>query len=420
MNEEQWPAEAALDPSSVEPHPTRKVWSSAFQGGSPWAAPGRTEGRTWDSAITPEVRCPDVLAHADFLRSLELEKRRADRSNSPLSMVLFRSQLDDADGRSVHRLCTLMQGCTRETDKLGRLDSGDVAVVLPDTNAGGRQMFIDKILAEGFELNLSTASATYPDQLFASLAAGHVAVPTGSLMLDDVADAPHSYPLKRTLDVVGASVALVLLSPLMLAAAIAIVTTSPGPVIFRQKRLGKGGQPFVFYKFRSMTNGSDERIHQRYVTDLINGKIAPCDPLTADAAAIHGATNGSTNGAKSNGAPYKIHADPRITRVGRILRQWSIDEIPQFVNVLLGDMSLVGPRPPIPYEASNYKAWHLRRISQVRPGITGLWQVEGRSSVTFDEMVRMDLRYIQSCSLQVDVKILLKTVKVVLRCDGAR
>jgi len=145
----------------------------------------------------------------------------------------------------------------------------------------------------------------------------------------------------------------------------------------------------------------DDRIHRAYVTNLINGNL-----------------EGTNQGDKEKPL-YKIKADPRVTPVGRIIRKASIDELPQLFNVLKGDMSLVGPRPPLPYEAEKYQSWHLRRVSELKPGITGLWQVEGRSKTSFDDMVRMDLRYIQRCSLMLDLKILIKTVKVVLRCDGA-
>src|SRR6202165_2451708 len=187
----------------------------------------------------------------------------------------------------------------------------------------------------------------------------------------------------------------------MLIIAAAIRITSSGPVIFKQARLGKRGVPFVFYKFRSMSVNADDRIHRAYVASLISGDH-------------EGINQGNT--AKPL---YKLKSDPRVTRVGRVIRKTSMDELPQLFNVLKGDMSLVGPRPPIPYEAEKYEAWHLRRILEIRPGITGLWQVEGRSKTSFDDMVRLDLRYIRDCSLMLDLKILIKTVKVVLRCDGA-
>ena len=152
-----------------------------------------------------------------------------------------------------------------------------------------------------------------------------------------------------------------------------------------------------------MAAGGDDRIHRAYVADLIDGKPDPRE------------SSGDTGQRL-----YKLQSDPRITPVGRFIRKTSIDELPQLFNVLKGDMSLVGPRPPIPYEAARYQAWHLRRLLSAKPGMTGLWQVEGRSKVSFDEMVRMDLRYIRDCSLDMDLRILAKTVKVVLRCEGAK
>jgi lipopolysaccharide/colanic/teichoic acid biosynthesis glycosyltransferase len=201
--------------------------------------------------------------------------------------------------------------------------------------------------------------------------------------------------------VVGSIVALVMLSPLMLVVAAAIKLTSPGPVVFRQQRIGQGGVPFTFYKFRSMRTDTDDQVHREYVASLIDGKPAP-------------AGNGAAAG------QFKMKADPRVTAVGRLIRKTSIDELPQFYNVLIGDMSLVGPRPPVPYEAERYKAWHRRRVFELKPGLTGIWQVEGRSRVSFDDMVRMDLRYLRHCSLRFDLAVLLRTVFVVLACRGAR
>jgi lipopolysaccharide/colanic/teichoic acid biosynthesis glycosyltransferase len=211
----------------------------------------------------------------------------------------------------------------------------------------------------------------------------------------------NGYRAKRALDVVGATIAILLSSPVMLLTAIAVGLTSPGPIILKQVRLGKRGVPFVFYKFRSMVVGGDDRIHREYVTSLISGDL-------------EGLNQGS-----AERPLYKIKSDPRVTPVGRFIRKTSIDELPQLFNVLKGEMSLVGPRPPLAYEAEKYQSWHLRRILEAKPGMTGIWQVEGRSRTSFDDMVRMDLRYIESSSLIVDLKILIKTVKVVFGCEGA-
>jgi lipopolysaccharide/colanic/teichoic acid biosynthesis glycosyltransferase len=330
--------------------------------------------------------------------------RRADRSGGLLSVVVFRlastARLNDAV-----RLQEILLSGKRETDILGRLDEGVLAVICPDTGAEGIARFIQKIAEVAGALAYTTESATYPDQLIAELAASAEPDTSPSPLLRADLQVPRrdGYLLKRPLDIVGALVALVIFAPIMLATAIAVRMSSPGPIIFRQIRLGKGGKPFAFYKFRSMFVNGDDRIHREYVKSLINGEHDKVNQQSSDGA----------------NPVYKMKADPRITWVGRIIRKTSIDELPQLFNVLKGDLSLVGPRPPLPYEADNYRSWHLRRVLDVKPGITGLWQVEGRSVVTFDEMVRMDLTYVRGCSLALDLKILVRTVRVVLRCEGA-
>jgi lipopolysaccharide/colanic/teichoic acid biosynthesis glycosyltransferase len=194
---------------------------------------------------------------------------------------------------------------------------------------------------------------------------------------------------------------LVLLAPIFAAVALAIKLTSKGPVFFRQERIGRHGKPFVFLKFRTMYADNDSSLHQEYVRQLIAGKAQP-NP-----------SNGNGTGV------YKITSDPRITRVGGLLRRTSIDELPQLINVLRGEMSLVGPRPPVPYEVGAYDIWHRCRLLEAAPGITGLWQVNGRSRVRFDDMVRLDIRYARTWSLWLDIKILLHTPHAVLLGEGA-
>lgn len=207
--------------------------------------------------------------------------------------------------------------------------------------------------------------------------------------------------VKRAMDIVVSLMVLVLCSPLFAAIALAIKLTSKGPILFRQERVGQYGLPFAFLKFRSMKCGSDPDIHREYIKQFISGKVRP--------------------GRASNGgdAVYKIQNDPRVTWVGKFLRKTSLDELPQFINVLRGEMSLVGPRPPIPYELEVYQIWHRRRVLEVKPGITGLWQVNGRSRTTFDEMVRLDLRYAKIWSPWLDIKILLQTPRAVFSGEGA-
>jgi lipopolysaccharide/colanic/teichoic acid biosynthesis glycosyltransferase len=211
---------------------------------------------------------------------------------------------------------------------------------------------------------------------------------------------------KRLFDIALSATLLVLLAPLMALIALAIRLDSPGPVIFRQKRVLGSQRPgdlhpernvFEFFKFRSMHCNADEKMHQQYMAQLINGQNAQGEALKM----------------------HKLARDPRITRIGRFLRKTSLDELPQLVNILRGDMTFVGPRPPIPYEVAVYKTWHLRRL-EVAQGLTGLWQVKGRNSLSFDEMVELDIEYARRRSLWLDVWILLATIPAVIICRGVR
>lgn len=206
-----------------------------------------------------------------------------------------------------------------------------------------------------------------------------------------------AFGLKRAIDVVAAALGLLLLSPVLLLIAAAVRLESPGPALFRQTRVGKDGLPFTFYKFRTMTDGNDPTIHQRYVKSLIT---RPSETLKGD--------TGS----------FKLENDPRVTKLGRLLRCSSVDELPQLLNVFLGDMSLVGPRPPIAYEVELYSDRARRRL-ECKPGITGLWQVSGRCRTTFEEMVELDIEYIERWSLVLDVKILVRTLPAVVSGMGA-
>lgn len=204
---------------------------------------------------------------------------------------------------------------------------------------------------------------------------------------------------KRVLDIAGSSVLLAVLSPLLLTTAIVIRMDSKGPVIFKQQRIGLNGAPFTFYKFRSMYPDVDPSRHKEYVQSFIVNGTGPST-----------LTNGGTK-------IYKLTDDDRVTRVGRFIRKTSIDELPQLFNVLKGEMSLVGPRPPLPYESEVYTETHKKRLT-VMPGITGLWQVSGRNELTFDDMIELDLAYVDGWSMWLDLKILLKTVRVVLFNTG--
>ena len=194
--------------------------------------------------------------------------------------------------------------------------------------------------------------------------------------------------IRRGIDIVGAVAGLVLGAPLLALIALAIRLDSPGSILFRQTRVGAGGKLFEMYKFRSMREGAEVELEQLRELNEADGPM------------------------------FKIQDDPRLTRVGRFLRHTSLDELPQFWNVLRGEMGLVGPRPPLPAEVSGYMEWHKRRL-EVRPGMTGLWQISGRSLLSFDEMVLLDIYYIENWSLWLDFKILLRTIPKVLFGDGA-
>ena len=209
--------------------------------------------------------------------------------------------------------------------------------------------------------------------------------------------------LKRSVDVTGSIFGLLLFSPLFLIISILIKVTSEGPVFFKQQRVGPFGKTFTFLKFRSMLVNNDETIHREYVTKLIEGN-KNCE-------------QNRDGGAKC--PVYKIKSDPRITPIGKFLRKTSLDELPQFLNVLKGDMSIVGPRPPIPYEFEKYDIWHRERLLRMKPGITGLWQVMGRSSTSFDDMVRLDVKYLREWSFWRDIVIIFKTPWVMVRGKGA-
>ena len=210
--------------------------------------------------------------------------------------------------------------------------------------------------------------------------------------------------VKRIVDVLGSCGLLVLFLPVFVCIGVAIKLTSPGPILFRQTRIGQFGQPFMFLKFRSMYTDADPRVHEKYIQEFIlqskNGR-------------------GASDGLQKDGL-FKLSRDPRITPLGRFIRRTSLDELPQLFNVLVGTMSLVGPRPPVHYEIKDYNIWHMRRVLEAKPGITGLWQVQGRSRTTFEDMVRLDLHYIDTWSLWTDLKILLQTPWTVIKGEGAR
>lgn len=214
----------------------------------------------------------------------------------------------------------------------------------------------------------------------------------------DPGPAPWGYETtKRAIDLLGAALGLVLTAPLFAVVAVLIKATSRGPVLFRQERVGRGGRTFTCLKFRTMHRDADDRVHRQYVTHLL-----------VDAQPREGGRPGV----------YKLAEDDRVTRVGRWLRRTSIDELPQLINVLSGDMSLVGPRPMIPWETELLEPWHRLRFC-VKPGLTGLWQVSGRSRLDYRSALRLDVEYVQRRSLRLDLQILARTPAAVVDLDQA-
>jgi len=356
-----------------------------------------------------------LLPERMFLRALCLERKRAERSRKLFVLMLLdlgkSSDNGNGDNTLLQRTVPAILSSIRETDIAGwHKEDAALGVIFAELGAGDKTSILPALRAR---ITAALRSILHTEELdrvriafhcFPEDWEGHeTGLPIAKLYPDLVQrDEARkvSRAIKRATDVLGSALALVLLSPIFLAIAVAIKLSSPGPILFRQKRIGQYGVPFTCLKFRSMKTGNDPRIHREYVQRFIAGNAG------------HGA-------AGANGTVYKITKDPRLTSVGRLLRKTSLDELPQFLNVLRGDMSMVGPRPPIPYELEAYDIWHRRRLLEVKPGITGLWQVNGRSRLPFDEMVRLDLKYATTWSLWLDLKILLRTPQAVCSGNGA-
>ena len=348
-----------------------------------------------------------------FIERLCFERQRTERSKKPILMMLLdlTNVATDEKNDVIGTIDAVLSDSTRETDLKGWYKH-DTAIGVLFTEIGDIDVdaLKQKICGALYE-RLNTDQVDSIDVSF------HIfpenpdrQQPNGlhrEVFYPDRAGRNTSkksyFMMKRTIDIVGSACCLIISSPIFLLVALLIKLTSDGPVIYRQERVGLHGKGFTMLKFRSMYVNNDSSIHKQYVSDLITRKNG----------------NGSGGGAATKDTVYKLTHDSRVTLIGRFLRRSSLDEFPQFLNVLKGEMSLIGPRPPIPYELEKYDTWHRRRILDVRPGISGLWQVTGRSSMTFDEMVRLDLRYTKEQSIWLDIKILLRTPWAVFTAKGA-
>jgi lipopolysaccharide/colanic/teichoic acid biosynthesis glycosyltransferase len=351
-----------------------------------------------------------VIGQELFRDVLVRERKRADRSDQPLVLALvgLNGGINSAPDPVWSRVIDALEAAKRETDVLGWFEQdGALGVILPEipTDSGPFVAELEQRLRRELSRNvdaealaqLSVRLLVHPETKGATDAVFDGVDPLIQQLKNDRSRVHAT--LKRGLDIAGSLGLLTVLAPVFLILAAIIKLTSRGPVFFRQTRIGEGGKPFTMLKFRSMRVGASAAIHQQYVTQFIKsgGQAA-----TGGAAGV-----------------FKLTNDPRITPIGNFIRKTSLDELPQFWNVLCGSMSLVGPRPPLQYEVEQYKPWHCRRVLEAKPGITGLWQVEGRSRTTFDEMVRLDLRYARSRSIWTDVKILLATPAAVIAGKGA-
>ena len=354
-----------------------------------------------------------VLSEQEFRRMISLERKRSERSRKPFLLMLLDLGENLCSEKSTKVLAEILDALSqsiRETDIVGWYEEhSTVGITFTEIGVEARGATLNTLVTrisatlrgnltfEQFD-QVSLSFHIFPDDWDQSDGRR----PGNRSLYPDLTEREHarksSRAVKRAIDVSGSLAALVFLSPVFLLTAIAIKVTSKGPIFFRQQRVGQLGVPFSLLKFRSMYAGSNSNPHKEYVRQLIAG-VADKNP---------------SNGGR---AVYKLTSDSRITAVGAFLRRTSIDELPQFINVLKGDMSLVGPRPPIDYEVEKYDLWHRRRLMEAKPGITGLWQVAGRNRIAFDDMVRLDLKYAQLWSPWLDLKILLRTPKAVV--EGA-
>jgi len=345
---------------------------------------------------------------------ISLERKRSERSRKPFLLMLVDAGgylSPDKNSSVLKKILHALVSSTRETDAVGWYKTnGTVGAMFTEVPAEEKKCVFSALLtriSRSLQDHLSVEEFNrvnislhmFPEEFGDEMPHD----PGNPILYPDILSRDRSKKLfriaKRVMDIVGSLLAMVLLSPVFLILASLVKITSRGPVLFKQKRLGQFGKTFTFLKFRSMYVNNDLSVHRQFMKRVING------------------THSDTT--EASGPVYKMTNDPRITRIGKFLRRTSLDELPQLLNVLIGDMSLVGPRPPIGYEYLDYDIWHRCRVLESKPGITGLWQVLGRSRIRFDDMVRLDLQYARAWSLWLDIQILLRTPAAVLSRNGA-
>ncbi len=375
---------------------------------------------------------------AFFQQRIKEERFRTYRTGSPFSVVFFSPFKLFAAGsknkkRAIQKIVEFVDQDARETDIKGWWDGRTIAILLPDSKRGDALVLVDRLFSRIQTMNLELVKSaeeasfeiyTFPNTRYLETSLNdereeedskipkHKSTQNSPQM--DFSTTPlnqnsiiqngfkkYEELMKRCFDIIVSLIGLIMSSPLFLLCAVLIKLESPGPVFYRQTRVGMGGKLFTFLKFRSMYHNSDEEIHKNHVENLMNGRVG----LSRDG------RRGETS--------YKLTEDKRITRIGRFLRRTSIDELPQLINVIKGDMTLVGPRPHPVYEVVQYSPWQGHRLD-VKPGVTGLGQVFGRSGTEYEDVYRLDLRYLKKNSLLLDIDILFRTLHVVLSGRGAR
>lgn len=360
----------------------------------------------------------EVLQEELFKRMIAVERKRTERSAKPFLLMLLETgeyQAEEKSGIVLAKVISALLTATRETDVIGwHKNHSCVGVMFTQLVILDQKSLLSAMLSRVGSILRDSLSFDQFNQINISF---HFFPDKWDQDIWQRPSNPTLYPdlprgdklgklfsvTKRVMDISGSLLLLTIFSPLLLIVAVTVKVSSRGPILYRQQRVGQYGKPFTFLKFRSMYTDNDATVHKDYVMQLIAGR----------------AERHPANGNGDGTGVYKLTNDKRITSVGAFLRRTSLDELPQLLNVLTGEMSLVGPRPAIPYEVAAYQTWHRRRILEVKPGITGLWQVNGRGRVEFDDMVRLDLRYARDWSPWLDLKILLRTPRAVILGAGA-
>ena len=342
----------------------------------------RASGSRVRAEVPPSAGIHDAPV---FSALIAHERSRADRSGKAFSLAVLTFDAKAASSFRIKAACKRLSSALRTTDEIGWLQDGRVGVLLPDTTMEGARKYLSRVSSGGNDP--SSQVFTYPDHWTSDYSEKPA---SGDGDGADGRGTPDVFSIgvpawKRGLDIAGASIGLLILWPLFLAVSAFIKLVSPGPALFTQKRVGRGGKLFTFVKFRTMKCGNDTLSHQEHIVKRIRAgeSLAKLDD-----------------------------ADSRIIPGGKFLRKACIDELPQLLNVLRGEMSLVGPRPCVTYEAREYQKWHTHRFD-VLPGMTGLWQVSGKNKLTITEMIRLDIKYASNMSFLNDLGILARTVPAI-------